>query len=76
MHQIELINKLTSCPLSGGQLEDPVVLTDGYTYERAPIEFWLKTHDVSPVTQQLLLGKSLLNNVSMKNYIEETKKMK
>ena len=31
-------------------MADPVVASDGNTYERDSIELWMKSHDVSPHT--------------------------
>ncbi len=31
-------------------MQDPVVASDGYSYERAAIEKWLLTRDTSPMT--------------------------
>ncbi|KAJ7516239.1 hypothetical protein O6H91_22G048800 [Diphasiastrum complanatum] len=33
---------------------DPVITADGHSYERSAIEFWLKTHDTSPITGEVL----------------------
>ena len=39
-----------SCPITLSKMSDPVVTSDGQTYERTAIEDWLKTHDTSPLT--------------------------
>ena len=38
------------CPITMSTMSDPVVTSDGQTYERTAIEDWLKTHDTSPLT--------------------------
>ncbi|CAM6081727.1 unnamed protein product [Calypogeia fissa] len=35
-------------------MQDPVITADGHSYERAAIERWLKTHDTSPITGEVL----------------------
>lgn len=35
-------------------MEDPVITADGHSYERAAIEKWLKLHDTSPKTGEVL----------------------
>ena len=41
---------------------DPVVASDGFTYERESIEQWLASHDDSPTTNQPLEHKMLIPN--------------
>jgi len=59
------------CPISHQCMHDPVVLTDGHTYEQRHIEEWLKTHDTSPVSGAKLLQKSFCPNHALRNAIEE-----
>lgn len=35
-------------------MEDPVITADGHSYERSAIETWLKSHDTSPKTGEVL----------------------
>ena len=41
---------------------DPVVASDGHTYERESIEQWMTSHDASPTTSQPLEHKILIPN--------------
>ena len=41
---------------------DPVVASDGHTYERESIEQWMTSHDASPTTSQPLEHKMLIPN--------------
>jgi hypothetical protein len=41
---------------------DPVITSDGFTYEREYIEAWLLEHDTSPSTNELLENKKLVPN--------------
>ena len=42
---------------------DPVVASDGITYERDSIELWMKSHDVSPHTNTPFDHKMLIPNI-------------
>lgn len=43
-------------------IEDPAIVADGYTYERAAIESWLEQHSISPVTGQPLDHTHIIAN--------------
>ena len=43
-------------------MRDPVVLADGYTYERKAAEAYLKRFDRSPRTGERLASKTVLPN--------------
>lgn len=59
------------CPISQQCLHDPVVLSDGHTYERRHIEQWLQEHDTSPVSGAQLQNKCMFPNHALRNAIEE-----
>lgn len=59
------------CPISLELMRDPVVTSDGHTYERATINQWLEEHATSPLTGLLLKRKELIPNVALKNVIDE-----
>lgn len=59
------------CPISRQCMHDPVVLTDGHTYERRYIEQWLESNSTSPVSGALLPSKTILPNHALRNAIEE-----
>uniref|UniRef100_A0A7S2NCN3 RING-type E3 ubiquitin transferase n=1 Tax=Haptolina brevifila TaxID=156173 RepID=A0A7S2NCN3_9EUKA len=50
------------CPITYELMRDPVLLTDGTTYERAAIEQWLQTHNTSPATNQPLTSLMVVPN--------------
>jgi hypothetical protein len=52
-------------------MHDPVVLTDGHTYERRHIEKWLRSNDTSPVSGAKLPQKEVFSNHALRNAIEE-----
>jgi hypothetical protein len=57
-------------------MQDPVVATDGYTYERSSIEHWFRTHATSPMTSLPLHSKLLIPNHSLRSQINEWKTRK
>ena len=50
-------------------MADPVVASDGITYDRESIELWMKTHDVSPLTNQPFAHKFLSPNMTVRKLI-------
>ncbi len=38
------------CPITQDMMQEPVVASDGHTYERTAIELWLKNNNTSPMT--------------------------
>lgn len=59
------------CPLTKDLMSDPVVLiSDGYTYERAAINKWLEKNETSPVTQAALQNKDTVPNLTMRSAIQ------
>jgi hypothetical protein len=65
-----LIDSAFSCEI----MEDPVIASDGITYNRSEIEEWFKKHHTSPKTGEILKSKALIPNISIRNAIEEWKK--
>jgi hypothetical protein len=52
-------------------MHDPVVLSDGHTYERRYIEQWLQEHDTSPVCGGQIAKGCIYPNHALRNAIEE-----
>jgi len=52
-------------------MHDPVVLTDGHTYERRYIDQWLEKSASSPVSGTPLPSKTIIPNHALRNAIEE-----
>lgn len=61
------------CPITTLIFEDPVVASDGYTYERKAIVKWLVDHDTSPLTRDYI-SNSLLSNEVIKTVVQQYKK--
>ena len=57
------------CPITHSIMNDPVIISDGHTYERTAIQKWLNTHEKSPMTNELLRYKNLIPNRAIKNSI-------
>jgi hypothetical protein len=51
---ISMIVVSLSCPIRHTVMNDPVLMPDGQTYERAAIAEWLRQTGVSPVTRQAM----------------------
>jgi len=61
-------------PITNKLMNDPVELSDGYTYDRISIEKYIESHNLSPITQQILPHKILIPKPSLKNEIIKWKK--
>jgi hypothetical protein len=62
------------CPITRQLMEDPVMATDGHTYERAAMEGWLRSERArgrSPVTNMPLEHTRLVPNYAVKAALEE-----
>jgi hypothetical protein len=61
----ELCDMMFTCEL----MADPVVASDGITYERDSIELWMRTHDLSPQTNTAFDHKMLIPNIGYRKMI-------
>lgn len=52
----------TSALLLQRLMQDPVILSDGHTYERSAAEVWLQTNSISPVTGEPLAHERVVRN--------------
>jgi len=59
------------CPITGELMRDPVMCSDGHTYEREAIEEWFRHSDQSPLTGAALQTLVLTPNFAVKKAIEE-----
>lgn len=57
------------CPISWEIFKEPVVLEDGFTYEKENISEWLINHKTSPNTNRKIFSKRLIPNQTLKNVI-------
>ena len=58
------------CPIMHSLLIDPVMASDGFSYERSAIERWFRTSDTSPVTG-LKVNRHLFPNHTLRSAIQE-----
>lgn len=63
------------CPIGFEQMNDPVICSDGHTYERKNIEQWLNTHSTSPMTNQTLTNKTMIPNIALRKLIQQKKEI-
>ena len=60
------------CPITQAIMTDPVIGSDGITYERSAIEAWFAAgNSTSPMTRQPMTSQSLVPNYALKALIEE-----
>ena len=55
-----------TCPITNEPFTDPVIASDGHTYERLAIEEWFKNHNTSPMTRSII-NKNLIPNFIIKS---------
>ena len=65
------------CPITQDYMRDPVITSDGQTYERRAIEAWLSRRAAqglaltSPLTGEPLAGDTLIPNVVLRGLIHD-----
>ena len=60
------------CPISCERMVEPVMASDGHTYERAQIQQWFDLHNtMSPKTGETLTSLVLTANLGLKTQILE-----
>ena len=60
---------LYKCPITQVLMINPVIATDGITYEEKAIQTWLESHTTSPMTNLPLESKKLIPNITLRNVI-------
>lgn len=58
------------CPITGEIMMEPVIASDGETYDRSGIEAWMRGWDTSPITTERLAHKWLTPNRNMARCIQ------
>ena len=53
------------CPIDHCVIRDPVVLSDGHSYDRPNIMRWLATNFTSLMTGRILAGRKLSPNINL-----------
>jgi hypothetical protein len=67
------LEKIFECPISQDIMNDPVICSDGQTYEREAIEKWFELHNTSPITNVRLANRNLIPNIALKQAIDAYK---
>lgn len=70
----QIVENLTTnlyCPISGNLFKDPVIATDGFTYEREMIEKWFEWNNTSPLTNVVINNNILIPNITVKNFVRD-----
>lgn len=57
------------CPITRDIMRDPVVCSDGYSYERSAIEAWLKQDTTSPMTKEPLDSSCCVPNRALRSLV-------
>ena len=63
--------KSFTCPLTLSIMRDPVIGSDGHSYERSAIERALTINSISPMTRQPMLISELQPNRALKDLIDQ-----
>jgi len=63
-------NPLLQCPITLATMREPVIATDGITYEKDAIIAWLRQHGTSPQTRQPMNANDLLPNRAIAQVLE------
>lgn len=59
------------CPITLHKMKDPVIVSDGHTYERDAIQGVLNGNGLSPLTREELRKDVLISNLTLRKCIEE-----
>ena len=55
------------CPITQEVMDDPVITSDGHTFERSAIEAWLSNNSTNPMTGGEILSKALTPNFALRD---------
>lgn len=58
------------CPITQDIMTDPVICSDGITYEKNAIVRWLQSNNTSPVTRKYI-SNTLIPNIALRNTIQD-----
>ena len=59
------------CPITSQIMRDPMIGSDGHTYERTAILTWLAKEPISPITREPMYISDLMPNRAIKGLIDE-----
>lgn len=64
------------CPITMVIMKEPVLASDGYTYEKEAIQQWLQSNTISPLTRESMRFTDCRPNRALKDAIERWQKEK
>ncbi|CAF1298654.1 unnamed protein product, partial [Rotaria sp. Silwood1] len=67
------VPKELQCPITGALFRDPVVASDGHTYEREAIIRWLQRERISPITREPMSIDKLNPNRIVKKMVDDVR---
>ena len=76
LHGITLIAHLPDnffCPITNEIMENPVITSDGYSYEKSSITRWFTIRHTNPISNQILPNTNLIPNHTLKSIITDFK---
>lgn len=59
------------CSITHEIMTDPVITSDGHTYERSAIEKWLNYNIHSPMTREIITKDSIVPNIALRDIINK-----
>ena len=59
------------CPITIELMINPVIGSDGHTYEKDAIEKWLSNNNSSPITKAPMFISQLIPNIALRNIIQD-----
>jgi len=59
------------CSITHEIMTDPVITSDGHTYERSAIEKWLNYNNQSPMTREIITKDSIVPNIALRDIISK-----
>lgn len=59
------------CPITIQLMINPVIGSDGHTYEKDAIEKWLSNNNSSPITKAPMFISQLIPNIALRNIIQD-----
>jgi len=65
-----VIKKALKCPLTQQIMNEPVIISDGYSYEKKIIEEWLRRNCVSPITGSQIKQDLIIPNLTLEKIIK------
>jgi len=66
----ETLGEIFRCKLTGVIMKDPVVAADGFSYEREPVQTFLQRYSFSPVSNDSLGFRHVVNNNQLRTILE------